>query len=77
MASGRYDAAHSTRDISLVTIGAAVLPFASYVLQAGGGFQTILVILAAAALLIVTAALILPYQAAGEQNRAPAPQPAE
>lgn len=58
-------------------IGAAVLPFASYVLQAGGGFQTILLILAAAALLIVSAALLLPYQAAGEQHRAPAAQPAE
>jgi MFS family permease len=60
-------------------IGAAVLPFASYVLQTGGGFQTILIILAAAALLIVSAALLLPFQAAGEQNRAPAsaPQPAE
>lgn len=59
-------------------IGAAVLPFASYVLQAGGGFETILIVLSAAALLIVSAALILPHQAAGEQNRAPAaPQPAE
>ena len=58
-------------------IGAAVLPFASFVLQSGGGFQTILLILAAAALLIVTAALVLPYQAAGEQDRAPKPQPAE
>lgn len=58
-------------------LGAAVLPFASYVLKAGGGFETILTILAAAALLIVSAALILPFQAAGEQNRAPAAQPAE
>lgn len=58
-------------------IGAAVLPFASYVLQAGGGFQTILLILAAAALLIVSAALVLPFQAAGEQMRAPSAQPAE
>ena len=58
-------------------LGAAVLPFASYVLKAGGGFETILTILAAAALLIVTAALVLPHQAAGEQNRAPAAQPAE
>ncbi len=62
-----------------LSIGATVLPFASFVLQSGGDFSTILMILAAAALLIVTAALILPYQAAGEQNRAPAaaPQPAE
>jgi len=58
-------------------IGAMVLPFASYVLNAGGGFETILTILAIAALLIVTAAILLPYQAAGEQNRAPAAQPAE
>lgn len=60
-------------------IGAAVLPFASYVLQAGGGFETIMMILAAAALLIFSAALLLPHQAAGEQDRAPGsqPQPAE
>lgn len=63
-------------------IGAAVLPFASYVLNAGGGFETVLMILSAAALLIFAAALILPYQAAGEQNRVlkaepHKPQPAE
>ncbi len=59
-------------------LGAAVLPFASYILKAGGGFQTILTLLSIAALLIVTAALLLPFQAAGEQHRAPAaPQPAE
>ena len=59
-------------------IGAAVLPFASYVLKAGGGFQTILTLLAAAALLIVSAALILPFQAAaGAPEKAAAPQPAE
>lgn len=58
-------------------IGAAVLPFASYVLQAGGGFQTILTILAAAALLIVSAALLLPFQAGGEEQKAPEAQPAE
>ena len=49
-------------------LGAAVLPFASYVLQNGGGFETILVILAGAALLIVCAALILPYQAPGDER---------
>ena len=60
-------------------IGAAVLPFASYVLKAGGGFETIMMILSAAALLIFSAALLLPHQAAGEQDRAPGgqPQPAE
>lgn len=60
-------------------IGAAVLPFASYVLQNGGGFQTILMILSAAALLIFAAALMLPHQAAGEQERLPEKQaqPAE
>ena len=64
-----------------LTIGASVLPFASYVLDRSptdsDGFQTILLILAAAACLIVSAALILPRQAAGEQNMVPAPQPAE
>ncbi len=49
-------------------LGAAVLPFASYVLQNGGGFETILVILGGAALLIVCAALILPYQAPGDEK---------
>lgn len=47
-------------------LGAAVLPFASYVLKAGGGFETILTILAIAALLIVSAAFLLPYQSPGE-----------
>jgi MFS family permease len=64
-----------------LTIGASVLPFASYVLDRSptdsDGFQTILLILAAAACLIVSAALILPKQAAGEQNMVPSPQPAE
>jgi len=60
-------------------IGAAVLPITSRILDAGGGFETVLMLLSAAALLIVAAALVLPYQAPGEQNRAPepAPQPAE
>jgi MFS family permease len=61
-----------------LTIGATVLPIASYILQTGGSFQTILMILSAAALLIVTGALILPHQAGGEQNVTPAaPQPGE
>jgi MFS family permease len=64
-----------------LTIGAGVLPFASYVLDRSptdaDGFETILLILAAAACLIVSAALILPKQAAGEQNMVPEPQPAE
>lgn len=64
-----------------LTIGASVLPFASFMLDRAPtdaeGFQTILLILAAAACLIVSAALILPRQAAGEQNMVPAPQPAE
>lgn len=64
-----------------LTIGACVLPFASYMLNRAPsdaeGFQTILLILAAAACLIVSAALVLPKQAAGEQNMVPTPQPAE
>ena len=45
-------------------IGAMVLPIASWILKAGGGFPAVLTLLAGAACLIVLAALLLPSRAA-------------